>query len=256
MIASTDYIRTFADQIRQWVPGRYRVLGTDGYGRSDFRSALRRFFEVDRHYVTVAALKELADEGTIDAGARAGGDRALRDRHRRPDADDRMSTAEAVSVEVPDIGDFDDVPIIEILVSPGDTVGVDDPLLTLESDKATMDVPAPFAGTVGELQVKIGDKVSQGTRLLTLTPRRRARRAPQAAAAADQGAPSEAQAPDAVGSATEAEAQAAPQQPRRATPAAPATPAASAEDERRRADLRQPGGAAPRPRARRRPLRR
>jgi pyruvate dehydrogenase E1 component len=66
VVASTDYIRSFADQIRQWVPGRYRVLGTDGYGRSDFRAALRRFFEVDRHYVTVAALRELADEGVIE----------------------------------------------------------------------------------------------------------------------------------------------------------------------------------------------
>jgi pyruvate dehydrogenase E1 component len=66
VVASTDYIRTFADQIRQWVPGRYRVLGTDGYGRSDFRRALRRFFEIDRHYVTVAALKELADLGQVD----------------------------------------------------------------------------------------------------------------------------------------------------------------------------------------------
>jgi pyruvate dehydrogenase E1 component len=65
VIASTDYIRTFADQIRQWVPGRYRVLGTDGFGRSDFRKALRRFFEVDRHYVTVAALRELANEGVV-----------------------------------------------------------------------------------------------------------------------------------------------------------------------------------------------
>jgi pyruvate dehydrogenase E1 component len=67
VVASTDYIRTFADQIRQWVPGRYRVLGTDGFGRSDFRRALRRFFEVDRHYVAVAALKELADSGEIEA---------------------------------------------------------------------------------------------------------------------------------------------------------------------------------------------
>ncbi len=66
VIASTDYIRTFADQIRQWVPGRYHVLGTDGYGRSDSRRALRRFFEVDRHYVTIAALKGLADEGAIE----------------------------------------------------------------------------------------------------------------------------------------------------------------------------------------------
>jgi pyruvate dehydrogenase E1 component len=66
VVASTDYIRAFADQIRQWVPGRYRVLGTDGFGRSDFRQALRRFFEVDRHYVAVAALKELADSGEIE----------------------------------------------------------------------------------------------------------------------------------------------------------------------------------------------
>jgi pyruvate dehydrogenase E1 component len=66
VIASTDYIRAFADQIRQWVPGSYRVLGTDGFGRSDYRRSLRRFFEVDRHYVTVAALKELADAGELD----------------------------------------------------------------------------------------------------------------------------------------------------------------------------------------------
>ncbi len=58
-VASTDYIRAFADQIRQWVPGPYRVLGTDGFGRSDSRHALRRFFEVDRHHVAVAALREL-----------------------------------------------------------------------------------------------------------------------------------------------------------------------------------------------------
>ncbi len=66
VVASTDYLRAVADQIRQWVPGSYRVLGTDGYGRSDYRSALRRFFEVDRHYVAVAALKELADAGEIE----------------------------------------------------------------------------------------------------------------------------------------------------------------------------------------------
>jgi pyruvate dehydrogenase E1 component len=66
VVASTDYIRAFADQIRQWVPGPYRVLGTDGFGRSDSRSALRRFFEVDRHYIAVAALKELADAGAVE----------------------------------------------------------------------------------------------------------------------------------------------------------------------------------------------
>ncbi|MGZ4178755.1 MAG: dihydrolipoyl dehydrogenase [Solirubrobacteraceae bacterium] len=74
----------------------------------------------------------------------------------------------ASDVLVPDIGDFDDVPIIEILVSVGDEVAVEDPLVTLESDKATMDVPAPFAGVVSELSVAVGDRVSQGSLLLKL----------------------------------------------------------------------------------------
>jgi len=65
-IAATDYMKIVADQVRQWIPGRYAVLGTDGYGRSDSRAELRRFFEVDRHYVAVAALKALADDGKID----------------------------------------------------------------------------------------------------------------------------------------------------------------------------------------------
>ena len=66
-------------------------------------------------------------------------------------------------VKVPDIGDFTDVPIIEILVAPGDTVAPEDPLITLESDKATMDVPSPAAGVVKELSVAVGDTVSEGT---------------------------------------------------------------------------------------------
>ena len=67
IVVSTDYMRTYAEQVRAFVPkGRtYKVLGTDGYGRSDTRAKLREFFEVDRHYVTVAALKSLADEGKI-----------------------------------------------------------------------------------------------------------------------------------------------------------------------------------------------
>ncbi len=80
-----------------------------------------------------------------------------------------MSTATAASdVLVPDIGDFSDVPIIEILVSPGDTVAAEDPLVTLESDKATMDVPSPMEGVVQEVKVSVGDNVSEGTLLLTL----------------------------------------------------------------------------------------
>jgi pyruvate dehydrogenase E1 component len=65
VIAATDYIRAFADQIRSQVPRRYVVLGTDGFGRSDYRAKLREFFEVDRHHVAIAALKALADDGAI-----------------------------------------------------------------------------------------------------------------------------------------------------------------------------------------------
>ena len=144
------------------------------------------------------------------------------------------ATSDAVSVEVPDIGDFEDVPVIEILVSPGDTVAVDDPLLTLESDKATMDVPAPVAGTVGELLVEIGDKVSQGTKLLTVSPSSDGDGG--APASGDEGvAPSTGtKAADAVDSAAEAEEQAAPEPPQPESAPAPApapTPAPPAESD-------------------------
>jgi pyruvate dehydrogenase E1 component len=65
-VAATDYMKTVPDQIRQWVPGRYTVLGTDGFGRSDGRDALRGFFEVDRHSIVLSALKSLADDGVLD----------------------------------------------------------------------------------------------------------------------------------------------------------------------------------------------
>ncbi|WP_458525568.1 pyruvate dehydrogenase (acetyl-transferring), homodimeric type [Onishia taeanensis] len=66
VIASTDYMKLYADQVRAWVPTDFHVLGTDGYGRSDTREQLRRFFEVDRYYVTVAALRALSERGEID----------------------------------------------------------------------------------------------------------------------------------------------------------------------------------------------
>ena len=81
-VAATDYMRAFADQIRPFVPGRYAVLGTDGFGRSDYRVKLRQFFEVDRYHVAVAALKALADDGVVDHGRRSGRDRAIRHRCR------------------------------------------------------------------------------------------------------------------------------------------------------------------------------
>ncbi len=126
-----------------------------------------------------------------------------------------------IEVKVPDIGDFADVPVIELLVKPGDQVSPEDPLVTLESDKATMDVPAPFAGVVKDLKVKVGDKVAEGSVLLTLnatdspevtTPTESATAAPSQAPAA---AP--AQAPAAAA-------------PTSAPAAAPATPTAAAGD--------------------------
>ncbi len=75
-----------------------------------------------------------------------------------------------IEINVPDIGDFKNIPVIEVLVKAGDHVSAEDPLLSLESDKATMEVPAPGAGTVKELKLKVGDKVSMGTLILTLEP--------------------------------------------------------------------------------------
>ncbi len=92
-------------------------------------------------------------------------------------------------VRVPDIGDFDDVPVIEILVSVGDEVSVEDPLVTLESDKATMDVPAPFAGVVSELSVSVGDRVSEGSVLLKLDGAGDGASATEAPAASQSAAP-------------------------------------------------------------------
>ncbi|MFN7278462.1 MAG: dihydrolipoyl dehydrogenase, partial [Betaproteobacteria bacterium] len=109
-------------------------------------------------------------------------------------------------VRVPDIGDFKDVPVIELLVKPGDAVSKDDSLITLESDKATREVPAPMAGTGRELKVKVGDKVSQGTLIVLMeataapaagasTPPPAASPAPAAAAPAPGASPAAGPAP-------------------------------------------------------------
>ncbi len=96
--------------------------------------------------------------------------------------------ANAIEVKVPDIGDFKNIPVIEILVKPGDTVSAEDPLVTLESDKATMEVPSPAAGVVKEIRIKVGDKVSEGALVLMLeagaeAPAAKAAPAPAAPAA-------------------------------------------------------------------------
>jgi len=98
-------------------------------------------------------------------------------------------------VRVPDIGDFSDVPVIEVFVKVGDTVKAEDPLVSLESDKATMDVPAPLSGVVREVKVAIGDKVSEGSVILTLTTGEATAAPPAAAAVAAAGVASSAAGP-------------------------------------------------------------
>ena len=73
-----------------------------------------------------------------------------------------------VEIKVPDIGDFSGVDIIEVLVSPGDAINIEDPLLTLETDKASMEVPSPMSGTVKEVKVSVGEKISEGDLVLML----------------------------------------------------------------------------------------
>ncbi len=126
-----------------------------------------------------------------------------------------MSTIE---VKVPDIGDFTDIPVIEVFVKPGDTVKAEDSLVTLESDKATMDVPSPAAGTVKEVKVKLGDKVSEGSPIVVVETGAAAPAAGAAKpAAAQEPAPAAALAP-AAGPAPAAA-------PPAAAPAAAAAPA-------------------------------
>jgi len=152
----------------------------------------------------------------------------------------------AIEVKVPDIGDFKDVPVIEVLVKPGDVVKKDDSLVMLESDKATMDVPSPSAGTVKDIRVKVGDKVSEGSALVVLEGEGEAQKpaAPKAAPAPARSGPStlqaaapaapqptQAPAPVAAAASARAEPSPPPASPA-ATPApamAPALPAGSRE---------------------------
>ena len=94
------------------------------------------------------------------------------------------------TIKVPDIGDFKDVPVIEVHVKPGQIIAAEDTLITLESDKATLDVPAPAAGTIGEVKIKIGDKVSAGTVIATFAGAAAASAAPAAASPAASASPS------------------------------------------------------------------
>ena len=103
------------------------------------------------------------------AGATAPPPEAHPEAHKE-EAPQAQPMAQTIEIRVPNIGDFTDVPVIDVLVKPGDTLAVEDPIVTLESEKATMEVPSPQPGVVRSVTVKVGDKVSEGTALLTLAP--------------------------------------------------------------------------------------
>ncbi|AJK47124.1 pyruvate dehydrogenase E2 component PdhB [Burkholderia plantarii] len=109
-----------------------------------------------------------------------------------------LQMSQAIEVKVPDIGDYKDIPVIEVLVKAGDTVEAEQSLVTLESDKATMDVPSPSAGTVKEVKVKAGDTVSEGTLIVVFEGSGEAKaEAPKAEAPKAEAAPAKAEAPKA-----------------------------------------------------------
>ena len=135
------------------------------------------------------------------------------------------ATQTTTEVKVPDIGDFSDVPVIEVHVKPGDAVNADDPLVTLESDKATMDVPSPAGGAVADVLVKVGDTVSEGTPILMLQPGDGAMTEPPSLVEQQEPPPEAAQAAAPVAAAPAPTATAA---PTAAQP--PAAPAAAAPD--------------------------
>ena len=146
-------------------------------------------------------------------------------------------------VLVPDIGDFDDVPVIEVLVAVGDTVAAEDPLVVLESDKATMEVPSPAAGKVAAIEVSVGDKVKEGSAILSLEVERRQRRR---ARAGRRRSPSRCR-PRSPRTSRRSRSR----RPSRSPPPVPASPQAGTQGEA--PGLRQPGRAPAGARARRRP---
>ena len=175
VVAASDFMKNYADQIRALHPQRPRLPCT-------------RHRRLRPQRLPQQAARALRGEPPLHRGRRAqvagrrghrpggqggGRDCALRHRHRQGQpairrTTSRRQTMALVEVQVPDIGDFKDVEIIELLVKPGDPVAVDQSLLTVESDKASMEIPSTHAGVVQEMKVRVGDKVSQGSAVLVL----------------------------------------------------------------------------------------
>ena len=152
-IAVSRVSKSYTNQIRKWVGGEFLVLGTDGYGRSDTRDELREFFEIDKNNLVINALHLLGKSDEASA-------------YKKNKINfDEMAPWEKISIielKVPNLGDAEETEIIEISVSPGDDVNLNDPILVLESEKAAMEIPSDYQGKIKEILVKEGDQVQEG----------------------------------------------------------------------------------------------
>ena len=172
-VASSDYMKALPDSISRWVPGELISLGTDGFGRSDSRKGLRDFFEVDARYITLAALEGLARQGRID---RECAEAAIKELGINPKKKNPMtfrkgrikswqwnsSFPSSVRISI-------SASVVKVLVGVGDKRSSNDqPVMELETDKATIEVPAIVGGVVREIRVKEGDKASVGQVVLTV----------------------------------------------------------------------------------------
>jgi len=141
-----------------------------------------------------SAATESTDKAETSADTESGEEAADED-GKGSDTDDKTGQERLETVHVPDLGGAENVPVIEIQVRAGDTVATDDPLVTVESDKASMEIPSPFAGTVESVNVKDGDTVSEGDQLLQLRVRSEPDKAPASDAKADSGEPAKKEKP-------------------------------------------------------------
>ena len=165
VVASTDYMRAYPEQIRPYVSSDYYVLGTDGFGRSDSRQKLREFFEVDAKTIvqtSVYALykSEIITKQKLNSIYKKLGVKKISQIHGKCNL--------KKIVQVPDLGDANEVEVIEVCVKKGDVISADDPLIVLESEKAAMEVPSPDAGKIVDIKISLGDQVSKGDSILEI----------------------------------------------------------------------------------------
>src|SRR5208283_4624056 len=182
-IAASDYMKVLPESLAKWVPGQLVSLGTDGFGRSESRAALRDFFEVDAKHIVLATLGALARENKISVDLVK---QAVRD----------------LGIKLPALGEnIEQGDLVRLMVAPGSTISEGQAVMELETDKAVVEVPSSVSGTVHEILVKEGDKIrvgqviftadSNGTAAASEAPRQAAPPVRSAAAAAPQGASGE-----------------------------------------------------------------